>query len=536
MIDVYKPANMQTVYLQARRSQRSWWVMYLALIGVSVASSVLMLRSQPSPALLVWMLYLAGIVTTFYNPRYGVYLIIGLALFGDGNLTAWYPFTKNLSSRESLLYVSDAVIISPLETYIVLTVLVWLGRMAVERRTQIYFGPMFWVALLFVSFVTYGLGFGLSRGGNLVIALWEARPIYYLFALLVLTSNLIKLQSQVNTLFWIITVSLFFKGITGVVYVATMLQWDMGKVEAIAEHAMSIHFNIFFILMIAAWLYRDSLSRRLLMPLMAYPVFYSYFANHRRAGFLSLGIAVLLIILLLYRENRKLFWALTPSGTLAFMAYLAAFWNNEGSIGMIARAVRSVVGQPTARDTASNVYRDIENLNIMFTISQVSLRGLGFGQRFYIIYQMPDISTFEWWEYITHNSIMWIWMQIGAGGFFAMLLMIAMTMLLGGRLIWTMPYGALRAYALTATLYVLMHFIYAYVDMSWDTRSMLLVGIMMGLLNSLDLIAARSLPASAPRWPWQLAPSGQTPLPRLPAARSPQRQAIRAWPEAENIL
>ncbi|MEI6180584.1 MAG: hypothetical protein WCP31_07505, partial [Chloroflexales bacterium] len=71
MIDVYKTGNMQTVHLQARRSQRSWWVMYLALIGVSVASSVLMLRAQPSPALLVWMLYLAGVVTTFYNPRYG---------------------------------------------------------------------------------------------------------------------------------------------------------------------------------------------------------------------------------------------------------------------------------------------------------------------------------------------------------------------------------------------------------------------------------------------------------------------------------
>lgn len=506
MIDAFAARKAQTAVTQTFRSHLAWWVMYLGLIGVSVSSSLIMLRGQPPLQMLTWLIYIVGVVAIFYNPRYGVYLILGLALYGDISLHPWYPFTKNFSSRESLLYVSDALIISPLETYITFTILAWLGRMAIERRVRVYLGPLFWVTLLFLFFVTYGLVYGLSRRGNLVIALWEARSIYYLFAMLVLTGNLIKTRSHVNILFWIISISLFFKAVAGVMFVATALQWNMEGVERIAEHSMSIHFNLFFILAIAAWIYRDSLSRRTLLPLMALPVLFSFLANHRRAGFLTLGIGVIVVLLLLYREHRKLFWAIAPTLTLVFMAYLAVFWNNEGSIGMIARAVRSVFGQPTARDAASNIYRDIENVNIMFTISQVPLQGVGFGQKFYIIYQLPDISFFEWWEYITHNSIMWVWMKTGAGGFFSMLLMIGMAMILGGRLIWTMPRGSLRAYALSGTLYILMHFVYAFVDMSWDTRSMLLVGTMMGLLNSLELIAARPVPVPMQRWPWQAAP------------------------------
>jgi hypothetical protein len=115
---------------------------------------------------------------------------------------------------------------------------------------------------------------------------------------------------------------------------------------------------------------------------------------------------------------------------------------------------------------------------------------------------MPDISFFTLWEYVTHNSIMWIWMQAGVGAFFSMLLLTGMAMIVGGRAVWNMPYGPMRGMALTATLYVFMHFTYAYADMSWEGISMTFVGTMMGLINSLEVIAARPLPVQIKRWPW----------------------------------
>jgi hypothetical protein len=236
---------------------------------------------------------------------------------------------------------------------------------------------------------------------------------------------------------------------------------------------------------------------------------------------------------MLYRENRKLFFILVPTGATIFLLYLAAFWNNTGSIGIIARAVRSVVGQPTARDAASNVYRDLENVNSMFNIKSSPIFGIGFGNKFHIVTPMPDISFFEWWEYITHNSIMWIWMEAGAGAFFAMLLLTGMTMIVGGRAVWNVPHGQMRAVALTATLYVFMHFTYAYADMSWEVVSMTFVGTMMGLINSLEVIAARSLPVQVKRWPW--VPDSPAPAqkrwPWVPdsGVLPPYRQP-KAWP------
>jgi hypothetical protein len=35
-----------------------------------------------------------------------------------------------------------------------------------------------------------------------------------------------------------------------------------------------------------------------------------------------------------------------------------------------------------------------------------------------------------------------------------------------------------------------MHFLYAYVDISWEVQSMVYVGVMMGVINSIERIAA----------------------------------------------
>ncbi|NJM04953.1 hypothetical protein HC891_00055 [Candidatus Gracilibacteria bacterium] len=60
-----------------------------------------------------------------------------------------------------------------------------------------------------------------------------------------------------------------------------------------------------------------------------------------------------------------------------------------------------------------------------------------------------------------------------------------------------------------ATLYVVMHFIYAYVDISWDSQSMIYMGAMMGLINCLERIVDTPAPLAERRWPWQPHPQAQ---------------------------
>ena len=494
-----------TAGAQARRSTIAWWLWFLGLLGLTTLIGLLFLRSTPTPAMIGWLVFLAGATAILYQPRYGVYLVTGLSLVGDSLLDPWYPFVKNLSSAESLLYLGRATSFSPAELFIGLTFLAWLGRAAMQRKLKAHTGPLFWPALIFSAFMTFGLIYGILKRGNINIALWEVRAIYYLPMMLILTTNLIETRSQINRLIWIIVVALFIDALSGAWFVIFVLNFNLQSIEAIAEHSYSVHLNSLFILMIGVWIFRGSLSKRILLPLMMPPVLLSYFSNQRRASYITLVIALLLIAIVLYRESRKAFWLIVPITCVIGAIYVGAFWNStSGSIGGPARAIRSVIApQPGGRDDASNIYRVIENVNTKFTIQQHPFTGVGFGNKFYIIVPMPDISFFVWWEYITHNSILWIWMQTGVGGFISMLVLVGMAIIVGARALWRMPGGDLSAFALMATLYIAMHFIYAYVDISWEAQSMIYVGTMMGLINGLERVVANPVPYPARRWPWQ---------------------------------
>lgn len=491
MIDVW--TNPYSVRSQKLRGAVTWLLWFAAILGVTAVLGLFMVRRGPSIETAVWLLYLTGALLILYRPRYGLYIILFCTLVGDAFLMPWYPFTKNFSSPESLLYLHNALIINPLESYIVLTFVSWLGRGAMERKIRFYASEIFWPAVAFLAFVVLGLLYGIGTGGNLNIALWEARPLFYLVAMLVLASNLITERAHVSHLLWAAMAALLVEGLVGSSYFLVTLKGSLAGVDRITEHAAAVHMNTLFILVLAAWLYQASWVKRLALPLMVPAVALTYLATQRRAAFLTLGIALVLLAVALYYEKRRAFWAIVPPAAVIGLVYVVAFWNASGALALPAQAVKSIVAedQASAADVSSNVYRLIENVNTGFTIHQRPLTGVGFGQKFYIVVSLPDISSFEWWEYLPHNSIIWIWLKMGVFGFVAMLYMVATAVTVGARTLRQMPRDELSVAALVATLYIIMHFIYAYVDISWDGQSMVYVGVMMGLLASLGPLAAR---------------------------------------------
>src|SRR5215216_2985491 len=126
--------------------------------------------------------------------------MVGLVLASDSVLNPWYPFSKNFSSAESLLYFGRAVAFSPVEIFIVLTCASWLSRVLMTRKFKGYGGFLLWPTLAFAFFITLGLLDGLLHHGNTNVALWEVRGIYCLPIMMVLTSNLIQKREHVNLL------------------------------------------------------------------------------------------------------------------------------------------------------------------------------------------------------------------------------------------------------------------------------------------------------------------------------------------------
>jgi hypothetical protein len=496
---------------QARSSQAAFlkaaW--FASITGLALLLSFVMIRNGPNAALLAWILFFVSAAAILYRPRFGVYLLVFLGLMGDVVLSPWFPFVKNFSSLESILYISDSIVFNPLEAFLGLTFISWFIHAVSLNKKRFYRGPLFLPAMVFLFFTIAGLWYGLSAGGDFNIGLWEARPIFYLIAMIVLVSNLIETREHVNKLIWFAMIAILIDGLFGHRYFWFVLRGNLEGVNAITEHSAAIHMNSLFVFFLAGLLYKISQTKRFVLALFSLVVIVPYFATQRRAAFLTLGLALIVIAVVLYKENRSAFWTIVPPAIVLVVIYIIAFWNMPGFLGTPVQAFKSMLGPEyvNERNLASNTYRDLENINLHFTIQQKPLTGVGFGNIYYIIVPMPDISFFQWWQYFTHNSIIWIWLKTGVMGFISMLYLVSYSLAVGGRTLVRMPGKDLSAIALTALLYLIMHFTYAYADISWDSQSMLYVGAMMGLLNSLVVIAAKPIPVAGKRWRWQENPS-----------------------------
>jgi hypothetical protein len=498
--------NSKNSAVQAERAWLTQVAWFTLIAGAAALAGLLLMRGEtPNAVLLAWLLYLGGAAVILIQPRYGLYLTVFLTLVGDAYRTPNYPFDKNFSSPESIFYLHDALIISPLEVYLALLFFVWLARGVATRKLNFYTGPLFGPAVVFAGFILYGLVYGLGvRGGSINIGLWEARPIFYLPALLLLTSNLLEKREHVNHLLWAAMLAIFIEGVIGAIFVIGTLGGDFSQVEQITQHAAAIHMNTLFLFTVAIFLYKAPGIKRLTLPLMIPAVLLTYLATQRRAAFLTLAIAILLTVAILYKENRRAFWLIAPSLALFGLVYIGVFWNSNSALALPAQAVKSVIAasQASYKDSSSNFYRLLENVNISYTIHRNPIKGIGFGNPYYTLVALPDISFFDWWEYFTHNSIFWIWMKTGIGGFLSLIVLVGSAVMVGARALWRMPGGNMSAAAFVATMYIIMHFTFAYADISWDNQSMLYVGVMMGIVNVLERIVAQPVPLPAKRWPW----------------------------------
>jgi hypothetical protein len=167
------PQQQTTVTAHQRRSRLSEGLWLVLVLGASALLAGYMLLNSPQPTILAWLCFALGVGAIVYHPRNGLYMMVFFGLLGDSNLTIWYPFNKNLSSHESLLFLSDNFSFTPLEIAIALTFGIWLLRMAFRRKWELYLTPLLIPITAFTAFALFGIYYGFSRGGDRTIGLWE---------------------------------------------------------------------------------------------------------------------------------------------------------------------------------------------------------------------------------------------------------------------------------------------------------------------------------------------------------------------------
>ncbi len=361
-----------------RRQRGVVWAIGSAAVVLLCAVLVTFAGSYSLGGSIAVLVLIGAIVAASIRPILGVYAIVFLTLIGDSVTAPWLLFSWNFSSRETLLYLSDKLFISPLEVLVAATTLFWLLG---DRPRRFVAGPVFWATAVFTCFVGYGFVYGFVRGGDLRISLFEGRAMFLLLAVYALIVNMFDADA-LRRLTWTALAAILVHALVAMGHYNGLSNLERDGLESLGEHPAAVHWNVILILAIVLLVYpAGSAWFRFVVFAMCVPVGFVYLAAQRRAAIAGLVVAVAVVLLSLLWQRRAKFFVIAPVLAIVLAGYTAAFWNSTSTLGFPAQAIKTIIGAEDAlseEDRGSDMYRQIENFDLNYTIRALA----GAGSRF----------------------------------------------------------------------------------------------------------------------------------------------------------
>lgn len=468
-----------------RRNRLIWWLVYSSVIvaGFAVAAAGYRRSFQPYFGV-AWACFVFLLALWIWFPRVALGAMLALTLTGDQVTISWFPFNKNLSSIESIMYVSSGIPVRPIEIAVVWGLLVTLYRNLQTTGRLLRTTPLLLPFAAFGFFILFGLLRGLSAGGDRRAAIFEVRALILLPLLYLLIVHVCNTRQDYRRMMWVAVAAITVQAMLSLEYLLSIPAADREELQNLNEHGAAIGVDLVFVLLATSLAYRGvSWRARGALLAASIPLMWAYLVSQRRAAIVALGVAFVLWAVMIFCRQRRTFWKVVPIATLVVIGYTGAFWNSQSTAGFPAQAIKTVVApdQASERDQSSDLYREFETLNLAATVRAAPVFGIGFGQPFLRPYPLPDISFFEFHAFIPHNSLIWIWTKLGFGGFVTMLYLIARTMMQGSTRARAAPPGADAVVALAGVLFVAMYTVFLYVDIGWESRNVFLLALAMGL-------------------------------------------------------
>ncbi|MBK7863670.1 MAG: hypothetical protein IPJ65_34710 [Archangiaceae bacterium] len=482
-------ANVATGTVK-RRSAVGFGLLLGAVLG---AMGLMLAIDQPLAAMAVpWAAALAWLVLYRLPLKVSVIGLLLLAALCEGLewplALGWeapfHPLAKallvNASALTGLAFLRAPVID-------LLTVGLWVVALVRSRRAT---GEAGWQSqtpgvrvlevMLLVSAGTVLLldGIGAVRGGNMSEGLWQLRhlllfPVRCALLLRALDGTVRELK-VVGALLVAVGV---VKALIGIWFLYRVVYAQGRDVEFTTSHTDTLLFvpllAMFFAQLVERFSWRH-LWRSL--PWVAIVAF-GMVCNDRRLAYVCLAFSGLATLALTPNTRFKRAMVQVAACVAPIMPfYLLAGWTSQGGkLFWLARLVRSVVqGDPNQGNQAD--YRDLENLDVLFTWSNNKLLPYGFGHKMQQIFPLPDISPwFPAWEYHPHNQYLWLLTIAGPVGFTLMMMPQVVTAFLCARVYRASGDKTVRVAMLTGVGIVISFFCQVWGDMgtlSWTVTWM----------------------------------------------------------------
>jgi O-antigen ligase len=505
MIEPYYPTTEQLLANRRVRGTRLLIIVLVLLTIVlgSMIATYLLLKS-PSPVTVVAIPCIIVVVTfipiaIWINPRNGFYLsLICFTVFGGDirNIvskipTAYVPIFLPVNNIGEYFGTTalDAIKFDPFELLILVTFTFWLIQ-AIVRRDQVFKPGAFLVPILvYLAFVTFGIGNGLASGGDANFSLQETRVQFTCLLVYILTTQMITDRKQIQTVLWYLVVGIGIRSLLGLASYL-MLQGNISD-QGILEHEDSLIMDILFF--IPVLLVITGGPKKLIHAALIFipTALLTEIENNRRAGIAAFVLAFIILLpmvwVLLEKRRRQVLVFITVA-TMFSVVYLPLAWNSNATWAMPARALRSD-SDPNSRDAASNLYRIQEDTDLKYTRDLNPLIGYGCGKRWVQIIPLAHVST-DYMYYIAHDSVLWLWMSLGHIGFFSFMMLIAAVLVRGTHICKQIRDPILLTTCILAILLTLMTFVYAKFDVQlFDMRVMGLLFVLIALLGNMPQIA-----------------------------------------------
>lgn len=477
--------------------RRAMWIALLlvAALGYAVVTGI-----TETPFLVLPFAMVVVSLALLVWPRLGLYTLFAAALlFEEWGIAGLDPITGQVHFFQNVSgFTPIPLRFSTADALAILILVAWLLRRLVGANAPARLGPLGWPALALASFFGMGVVVGIARGGdwNVNAALAELRGPVYLCLTYFLSVNLIRERGHVNVLMRLLVVLVAVKAAQGL---GNYIEMANGPVwlEAVTAHEDVVFFDLALALATAAFVLR--MRGRLVLALYAATpiVLATDLVTQRRVAFIALAAAfVAVAVLLSFVEPRRTL-ILFGSAAAFFVVYAGIAWDQQGLLAQPIRALKGGIDPSSlnARDLSSNWWRELENLNISYTLRQLPFTGVGLGQQYLFLREPAELSNFIYWRYETHDAVLWIWLKTGIAGFAAFWTLVAQTAVSGGSLFRRLPSPDLKLIALVPVLLMVIQVVFSSVDLGLTySRTMIVLGVSLGLTGYLsDVVRGKAL-------------------------------------------
>ena len=489
------------VYSQRRTYLFAALTFVLAFVSVTFAVAF-GTDSVVLPAVLIAIL--TTLVIIWHYPAATFYLLFTATLVFETTLSnspdaivEKVPFFWNLNTIMEFYANSNLKIlpVNPVELLLFSTAIFAGIRSAYIHRGKISLGPLFWPIAAYIGFVTMGWINGVLTGGDFKISLQEVRPQFYFFIAYLMAVNIVKTPRHLQRLYWATVICIGLKGLIYTIRRYTIFAGVPLPDQGVGSHEEAFLFNSFIMLFLILNFCSIQKRLRALMCFLLPFVVLGNLATNRRAGTAAFIFVLPILLMAVHRvlpKRRKLISITGLAIAILFPLYYFAFRNSDS---MLAQPVRAVSSQfdPSPRDAASNAYRDAENMDLMETIRLAPIQGFGYGKRMLHVAPIADISKqYDWWDIMTHNQVLWVWMRVGTFGMIAFWLMVAAIVIRACTIIRSATASIeVKAIGIFSMVVICMLMFFGLLDLQFSNyRDMLFSGFWVGVLAAIGRVAS----------------------------------------------